>query len=399
MRQKTSIRFTVAATAAVCVFSALAAAASAEVETRQIRHTFPVPAGQSLRLANLAGRIELVPGTGKGVTVDATVHADGGSRAETARLLSEMKWVRGRDKKGREEISLTYSLDRHRSFHYPRPDARNDGGLLDLFVDFGQTSSRYRGQKVKVVSRRSSSAPTLYANLRIILPAGTPLAVRNVVGPVSGNGDLSGNLEVDTGSGDVRLASYAGNLVIDTGSGDVTVGTARGQSSIDTGSGDVVVKKLIGNGVVDTGSGDVTVESLAAGKLSIDTGSGDVVVKNGVVSTLAADTGSGGVRILGVELEELAADTGSGDVVIESSLAKARSIAVDTGSGDIRIAAGRGASFDIASSSGSGDLTVGYDDAKLRRDGRKVVGARRGSGQTVIRLETGSGDTSIRPKA
>jgi hypothetical protein len=41
---------------------------------------------------------------------------------------------------------------------------------------------------------------------------------------------------------------------------------------------------------------------------------------------------------------------------------------------------------------------VGYDDATLRRSGRKVVGARRGNGQTVIRVETGSGDCVITPR-
>jgi hypothetical protein len=41
---------------------------------------------------------------------------------------------------------------------------------------------------------------------------------------------------------------------------------------------------------------------------------------------------------------------------------------------------------------------VGYDDAALRRSGRKVVGARRGNGQTVIRVETSSGDCVITPR-
>jgi len=34
----------------------------------------------------------------------------------------------------------------------------------------------------------------------------------------------------------------------------------------------------------------------------------------------------------------------------------------------------------------------------LRRDGKKVVGARRGDGKTVIRVETGSGDCVISPR-
>jgi hypothetical protein len=47
----------------------------------------------------------------------------------------------------------------------------------------------------------------------------------------------------------------------------------------------------------------------------------------------------------------------------------------------------------------SGSLEVGYADAKLRKDGKKVVGARRGNGQTVIRVETGSGDCVISPRS
>jgi hypothetical protein len=40
---------------------------------------------------------------------------------------------------------------------------------------------------------------------------------------------------------------------------------------------------------------------------------------------------------------------------------------------------------------------VGYADAELRRSGKKVVGAKRGNGQTRIRVETGSGDCVIKP--
>jgi hypothetical protein len=40
---------------------------------------------------------------------------------------------------------------------------------------------------------------------------------------------------------------------------------------------------------------------------------------------------------------------------------------------------------------------VGYADAVLRKDGRKVVGAKRGDGRTQIHCETGSGDCEIRP--
>lgn len=390
---------TVTATAAALMFAIglTAAPAAQAAETRSFRQAFPAGKAE-LRLANLAGRIELTQGQGREVVVDATAHAEAASSAETQRLLQGMKWVKGRDREGQEEWVLTYPVEKYRSYTYPRPGKE---GATSSFLGFleqqGHTSTTYRGQKVKIYGQKRSSAPILYVDLKISLPADSNVFVRNAVGNVRG-GELEGVLTVDTGSGDVQIASYAGGLTVDTGSGDVVLGSARGETSIDTGSGDVTVRRLIGNGLVDTGSGDVTVENVSAGKLSVDTGSGDVEVRKGTAARVMADTGSGNVRIIEVELEELQADTGSGDVLIRSSLAKARRVVADTGSGDIEIHAGPNASFDIESDQGSGELIVGYADASLRRSGRKVVGARRGDGRTVIHVETGSGDCSISPK-
>lgn len=375
----------------VCLLAAGATAAGAETTTKAFRRAFPD--GRPLRLANLAGRIEVVPIQGREVVVETTVHAEGRDAAETRRLLDGMQWAKERDKQGREEWVLTYPVDDYDGFAYPRPGHE----LKILGIDFGHTSSTYRGERVRIYASRRNSAPTLFANLRIGMPRDAHLAVRNVVGAVRG-GALQGALGVDTGSGDVHLASFAGTLDVDTGSGDVTLGATRGETSVDTGSGDVTVQSWIGNGSVDTGSGDVAIAQVKAGRLSVGTGSGDVTVRSGAVATLSADTGSGSIRVLGVEVEELAADTGSGDVTVESSLAQARSITVDTGSGDVSVYAGPRASFEMTASQGSGDVHVGYRDAQLRRDGRKVVGARRGDGRTKIRCETGSGDCSIAPK-
>ena len=370
----------------------------AEVQTRAFRQAFP--SGQAeVRLANLAGRIEIVRGQGSEVIVDTTVHAEAGSTAETQRLLQGMRWVKGHDKKGREEWELSYPVEKYRSYVYPsgkRDDHDDLPAFLSFLRDIGHTSTTYRGERVRIYSSKSGSAPTLFANIRVALPAGGNVAVRNVVGPVSG-GDLEGTLAVDTGSGNVQIASHSGQLAIDTGSGDVVVGSVKGETSIDTGSGDVIVKRFVGNGSVDTGSGDVTIQKVSAGKLSIDTGSGDVIVQDGVAGKVVADTGSGGVKIIAVELEELAAETGSGNVVVQSSLAKARRITAETGSGDVQIKAGPDASFSIESDQGSGDLVVGYADAVLRRSGKKVVGAKRGDGRTSIYVETGSGDCTIKP--
>ena len=369
-------------------------------KTRAFRQAFP-PQTTELRLANLAGHVELVRADGKEVVVEATVHALGENDAETRKLLDGMKWVRSKDTKGRDEWALSYPVDDYTSYHYPQggSKASEPSGFWSFFFESGSSSSvTYRGERVRIRGTKRSSDPTLYADLRIALPAGSQVSVRDAVGTVDGSGSLEGALTIDTGSGAVTLASYSGRLLVDTGSGKVVIGTAKGETTIDTGSGDVAVHNLVGNGSIDTGSGSITIDSLSAGKLSVDTGSGDVTVKSGDVGRLIADTGSGSVKVLGVELEELVADTGSGDVVLRSSLSKTRKVTAETGSGEIRIVAGPNASFNIDTDQGSGGLRVGYEDAVLRRSGRKVVGARRGDGRTAIHVATGSGDCTIGPK-
>ncbi len=371
---------------------------AAEPQARTFRQAFPVTPGTSLRLANLAGRVELVPASGNQVVIDAEVHAELPGGGETQRVLQEMKWVKAQDAKGRDEWVLSYPVERYRSYFYPQEREGSESSFWSLF-DNSSSSTTYRGQRVRVYTGRRSSAPTLYANLRIALPPTSDLALRNLVGKVHG-GSLEGALSLDTGSSDIHLDSFGGQLRLDTGSGDVVIGSSRGETSIDTGSGDVVIHQLVGNAAVDTGSGDVRIEKVAVGKLKLHTGSGDVTVRDGAAGQLTADTGSGEVRVVGVELEELNADTGSGDVEVTSSLERTRRITAKTGSGDVRVWAGPTASFDVTADQSSGDLRVDYSDAVLRHGHHhdKVVGARRGDGRTTIVIETGSGDCVIAPQ-
>jgi len=397
---KSNSRVPELAAALLLLLGARASTLQAAEQTRALHQAFPAGAAE-VRLTNLAGRLEIVPGQGREVVVDATIHGDADSTAETQRILAQMKWVKSHDKKGREEWALSYPVEKYRSYSYPRDHEKEGDSELPAFLSFlnnwSQTMTTYRGERVRIYTQKRSSAPVLYADLRIILPAGSNVAVRNAVGAVNG-GDLDGTLSVDTGSGKVQIASHSGQLTVDTGSGNVVLGSAKGETRIDTGSGDVIVRKLVGNGTVNTGSGNVTVSQVSAGKLAIETGSGDVTVQDGVAARLIADTGSGGVKVLSVEIEDLAAETGSGDVTVHSSLAKAKKIKAETGSGDIDIKGGPDASFNVDSDQGSGRLVVNYSDATLRKDGHKVVGAKRGDGRTAIHVETGSGDCTIGPK-
>ncbi len=371
------------------------AARAAEIASRTFRETFP--AGQPVRLANLAGRVDLLPAPAGPMTVEVTVHARGEDAAETQRLLSGLRFIKSRDGKGREELALSYPVDGYRGFCYPRPEREREIPAFLAIFDASVTSARYLGETVRVYSRERSGVPVLYADVRIGVPAGAELGLRNLVGLVSG-GDLQASLDLATASGDVRLTSLAGRLEAESGSGDWSLGALRGETAIATGSGDVEIGSLIGNGELATGSGDVVIGRVAVGRLKVKTGSGDLTVRGGTAANVIADTGSGDVHLAHLEIEELAADTRSGDVTVDAPLARARKVSIETASGDVRIAGGPGAAFDLDSRQRSGDLEVAYSDAVLRREGKKVVGARRGDGHTQIHVVTRSGDCTIAPE-
>lgn len=362
-------------------------------ETRSFSKTFP--ADTAVRLANLAGEVTLVPGSGSEIRVEATVHAEGGSATETRKLLDGMQWRQSRDVLGKPGWALSYPIEDYSGFAYPGSGLGASSGWLSWLTSSNSTI-RFEGQRVKVSGRRSGSMPILYVDLEISMPSGAELVLRNGVGGVEGS-DLSGDLVIDTGSGDVQLASFDGKLLVDTGSGDVVLGAVRGPLTVDTGSGDVDVAGLQGNGNVDTGSGQIRLREVASERLVLDTGSGDIEVLGGWAEDVEADTGSGDIRFDGVDVVRFVGDTGSGDVDLLGSLERAETVTIDTGNGDVTIHGGSAASFELTTDLGSGDLTVRYDDAELRRRNREVVGALRGDGRTRIHVDTGSGDCVISP--
>jgi len=83
------------------------------------------------------------------------------------------------------------------------------------------------------------------------------------------------------------------------------------------------------------------------------------------------------------------------DVALEGS--RLERVNADTGSGDVRMRLGAAASFRVRARTGSGDVVSHYADAEAIRDGRKVVGWRRGDGRIQIHADTGSGDVVVQP--
>lgn len=335
---------------------------AAAMATKTVEQT--IPASGHVKIANLAGRVVLVPAGNGPIKVVAVVNAEGDSPQETQDLLQAMRWVQEND----GTWNLAYPVNRYDAFVFP-----------DRLGSMGShTTAKFRGARVHVYGGARRGVPVLYADLTITVPKGADLKVVDAVGSIRGD-NLSGKLFLDTGSGDIKIDGAAGTLVADTGSGDIEL------------------HRIAGDTTADTGSGDVSIDGIAAEKLVVDTGSGDVRVSNATLRDLFADTGSGGIVVANAKVETFRADTGSGDVTIAGDLAAARSMDIDTGSGEVEIFGGPAFEFDLTTDVGSGDVDVRYADAEVRRNRREVIGARRGSGQTRILVDTGSGDVTVAP--
>lgn len=359
-------------TALVAVIAlALAAAppATAAEVTRTLKADLATPASGTWFVENLAGTMKVVPGTGTGVAVVATIHAE----SDAIAALVSIEQVAGKTGPG---LMIKYPVDSHTIYRYPRDGEGGSSGWLSMFGGSNQSNLKYDGVRVTVSGK---DGVLLFVDVEVQVPARSGSgAFRNHVGNISGKG-IEGGFAFESGSGDVGLDKVTGTIGVDTGSGDVEVQDGGGTLSIDTGSGDILVEGFSGELIdCDVGSGDVTLRTGVARRVTIDTGSGDIVAK-------------------AMDVEAFDTDTGSGDVLLESDGARLATIRSDAGSGDVTLRLGANASFVVNADQGSGDLVNGFSDAQAIVRGREVIGYKRGDARIRIDVTTGSGDVTVEP--
>jgi DUF4097 and DUF4098 domain-containing protein YvlB len=365
------LRLTLAAVA--CLYLAAAASPAHAQATRELRVQLTSDPGRPFAVENLAGAMRVTAVAGDTVVAIAAVHA------ESQELASSMRFEQVTGPHGIPTLRVRYPVDRHRSFRYSGASGRSWESFAWLEAIFGAAGGNtieYDGARVNVSSNRGV---VLYADVEVQVPRRVlEASFRNRIGPLSAEG-LRGRLRFDTGSGSVTVRALDGDVVADTGSGNVHAEDVKGSFRCDTGSGNCDVAGFSGE------------------ELSCDTDSGDVRVARVDAKRLKLDTGSGDVSVLETEAEELVADTGSGDVEVSLHGSRLERVKADTGSGDVRLRLGSAAAFEVRANTGSGKVISHYSDAEAIRDGRKVVGYRRGDGRIRIDADTGSGDVVLEP--
>jgi len=103
---------------------------------------------------------------------------------------------------------------------------------------------------------------------------------------------------------------------VDDGSGDMKIENIEGNLQIGDGSGVVIIRGIVGDVDIEDGSGTIDIRDVS-GSVNIDDGSGTIEV-NGIGRNVQVNDGSGSIYIDGVEGDVIIKDDGSGSIRIQN---------------------------------------------------------------------------------
>lgn len=201
--------------------------------------------------------------------------------------------------KGRTQIEVTAVIVVDQEYYKLSLEQKGDRAVLIADANTANWSS-WMGD-----SPRIDLTVKTPSNLQLDIDDGSGfLKVTDMQGKIwihDGSGDieganLAGDLDLTDGSGSVELTNIGGTLEIDDGSGDLEIHSVAADTTIDDGSGEIMLNLVGGKVTIEDGSGDLTVTN-AKGHVTIDDGSGDIDVRQLENGLTVLDSGSGGLSI------------------------------------------------------------------------------------------------------
>jgi DUF4097 and DUF4098 domain-containing protein YvlB len=318
--------------------------------------------GRTAAVYNLVGRMKVERGEGDRVVIEVTR-----AGADAGRLSIETGDVRGRS-----ALRVRYPED---VILY---DQSNNRGRSTFSVNedgtFGDNDRGDRGDRRHVEVRSYGSGLDAHADLRVLMPKGTSLFVRN-------------------GVGETTIDNVDGTLDVGSSAGHVSASHLRGAVTIHNGSGGSDLNDVTGDVTLESGSGGGSLDGIRGGTLHIEVGSGSLRGRTIEMREIVAEVGSGGVRLAGVKTQKLHLETGSGGSDVEL-LTPVDDVTIEAGSGGVtlRLPPALNATLDIET--GSGGIDTDFE-VKVSRMERHALRGTVGDGRGRIRIESGSGNVRL----
>lgn len=184
---------------------------------------------------------------------------------------------------------------------------------------------------------------------------------------------LTGEVQANSGGGDLRFSKLEGDLDAQTGGGGIKLEDCRGTLELATGGGDLVFTGGTGSLRARAGGGRIEVRDFK-GDTKVSSGGGQLTLE----------------RIDGAVWGE----TGGGSITASFGGSALKKIELESSGGDIELALPRSAAADITADTSSGRVTTDLPLEITRKDDDHLRGKLNGGGAPV-RLRTSGGSIRI----
>ena len=161
---------------------------------------------------------------------------------------------------------------------------KGDKDIEDYVRDYVKLELKKQGNKAVLTSLFKNQFPrinfrTRVINLTVRVPKNMGLEVDDGSGGVKIE-HINGNIQIDDGSGEISVRDIQGDVEVDDGSGTVDINNVTGSVTVDDGSGTIKVKDIGNNVKVSDGSGSIYIDGVAGDVIIKDDGSGGLSIKN-----------------------------------------------------------------------------------------------------------------------
>jgi len=177
------------------------------------------------------------------------------------------------------------------------------------------------GEKAVLVSKFKQPQPILFSfrekliNLTVNVPKNMSLNIDDGSGWMRIE-NIAGNVDIDDGSGSIKIVNVTGELHLEDGSGEIRAEKIEGDMVIDDGSGGIALRDISGDVKIDDGSGNIEMKGIL-GSVSVVDGSGSIYAGD-VQGDVEVSDGSGSINIDGVERDVTIKRDGGGGVNIKN---------------------------------------------------------------------------------
>ncbi len=300
-----------------------------------------------LRIENVAGRVEVVPG-GPETVAEYVIYARGQDEAD-ARRRAEPVEVRS----AREAES---------------------------------------GNKIWVALKQGERwPPHVSVELVVKTPPELALSVKVISADVEVMG-MQGGLMLHSTSGDVGVTNSVGPVDASSTSGDVSVEDAAGRVEARTVSGDISLGNIHGEETVAaSSSGRIRLAKIRSDEATVKSVSGDIDLRELEADHISAKSSSGDITLKGLRAGRIAARSSSGDISIAVARPFSGNLESHSVSGSVGLALPASSDCAVHAKTVSGSIS-GKAWSKI---GRREASARLGAGAGLVELSTTSGNIRL----